>query len=72
MMSKRKKIKYLHEGRYVAEVEVEVEESEASWSPTLGIEDACKLDAVRDALRNGDLVAAARYGKVYEMKAVAF
>jgi len=71
-MSKRKKIKYLHEGRYVAEVEVEVEETETSWSPTLSVEDAYKLDAAREALRTGDLVAAARYAKVYEMKAVAF
>ena len=69
-MSTRQKIKYVHEGHYVAEVSVEVDEPEAGWSPTISLEDAYKLDNVREALKVGDLKAAARYGNVYELKPV--
>jgi hypothetical protein len=69
-MSARKKIKLIHEGQYVAEVAVEVIESEAGWSPTMSMEDAYKLDDVRAALRAGDLKAAARYGRVYELRPI--
>ena len=54
-MKQRKKSKYIHEGRYVAEVEVELLEDETGWSPYLSVEDAYKLDEVRDALRRRDL-----------------
>jgi hypothetical protein len=50
-MKRRKKTKYVHEGQYVAEVEVDLVEDETEWSPYLSIEDAYKLDDVRDALR---------------------
>jgi len=70
-MRRRKKTKYVHEGRYVAEVEVVLVEDETGWSPYLSIEDAYKLDDVREALRRGDLEAAARYGRIYELRPVA-
>ena len=70
-MRKRKKTKYIHEGRYVAEIEVELIEDDTGWSPYLSVEDAYKLDDVRDALRQGDLESAARYGRVYELRRVA-
>ena len=70
-MKQRKKIKYVHEGRYVAEVEVELLEDDTSWSPYLNVEDAYKLDDVRDAIRRGDLESAAKYGRIYELRPVA-
>ena len=70
-MKHRKKIKYVHEGCYVAEVEVELLEDDTGWSPYLSIEDAYKLDDVRDAIRHGDLQAAAKYGRIYELRPVA-
>ena len=70
-MKQRKKSKYVHEGQYVAEVDVELLEDESSWSPYLSVEDAYKLDDVRDALRRGDLEAAAKYGRIYELRPVA-
>ncbi len=70
-MKRRKKTKYVHEGQYVAEVEVDLVEDETEWSPYLSIEDAYKLDDVRDALRQGDLQSAARYGRIYELRPVA-
>jgi len=45
-MHKRKHIKLVHEGKYVAEVEIEIIDSENSWSPTMTLEDAFKLDSV--------------------------
>ncbi len=69
-MSKRKKTKYIHEGNYVAEVDVELIEDESSWSPYLNIEDAHRLDDIRDALRRGDLDSAGTYGRIYEMRPV--
>jgi hypothetical protein len=69
-MSPRQKIKLVHEGQYVAEVTVEVTESEQGWSPTMSLEDAYKLDDVREALKAGDLKAAAQYGRVYELRPV--
>lgn len=70
-MAQRVKIKYVHEGKYVAEVEVALIEDNTQWSPYLSVDDAYKLDDVRDALREGDLDAAARYGRIYEMRPVA-
>ncbi len=69
-MSPRQKIKLVHEGQYVAEVAIEVTESEQGWSPTMSLEDAYKLDDVREALKAGDLKAAAQYGRVYELRPV--
>ncbi len=70
-MKQRKKSKYVHEGRYVAEVEVRLWEDDTGWSPYLSVEDAYKLDDVRDALRQGDLESAAKYGRIYELRPVA-
>ena len=70
-MKRRKRTKYLHEGRYVAEIEVEVVEDEGGWSPYLRVDDAYKLDDARDALRQGDLNSAAKYGRIYELRPVA-
>ncbi|MGE0133414.1 MAG: hypothetical protein AB7U82_35505 [Blastocatellales bacterium] len=67
----RMKKKYVHEGRYVAEVEVALVEDATEWSPCLSMEDAYKLDEVRGALRQGDLELAAKYGRIYELQPVA-
>jgi len=71
MMTQRKKLKYIHEGRYVAEVEVALIEDDTGWSPYLSVEDAFKLDDVREALRHGDLASAAKYGRIYELRPVS-
>lgn len=69
-MSLRQKIKLVHEGQYVAEVAVVVIEPEHGWPPTISLEDAYKLDDVREALKTGNLKAAAQYGCVYELRPV--
>jgi len=70
-MRKRHRTKLVHEGRYVAEVDVELLETEEEWSPYLSLEDAYKLDDVRDALRQGDVKAASQHGKIYTLTPVA-
>jgi hypothetical protein len=50
-MRRRKQTKYVHEGRYVAEVAVALGEDESAWLPYLRLEDAYKLADIRDALR---------------------
>jgi hypothetical protein len=35
------------------------------------VEDAAKLDAVRKALREGDIAAAAKYGRVFQRMRLA-
>ena len=59
-----RRTKHIHEGRYVAEVDVDLIEDQTGWSPYLSVEDARKLDDVRAALRQGDLKAAARTKRV--------
>ncbi len=70
-MRSKRKTKYIHEGRYVAEVDVEVIEDETSWSPYLSVADAKRLDQVRAALRRSDVNAAALEGRVYTLEPVA-
>ncbi len=70
-MKQRKKSKYVHEGNYVAEIEVTLREDDTGWSPYLSIEDAYRLDDVRDALRRNDIASAAKYGRIYELRLVA-
>jgi len=70
-MNKRKRIKYVHEGRYVAEVDVELLEDGTAWSPYLTVEDACRLDDVREALRRGDIPAASNLARVFKLEPVA-
>jgi len=43
-MKKRPRTKLIHEGQYVAEVEVELIEAEDGWSPYLSVEDARKIN----------------------------
>jgi hypothetical protein len=67
----RRTIKLIHQGRYAAEIPVELVEDDTGWSPYLSVEDATKLDAVRKALREGDVAAAAKYGRVFALVQVA-
>lgn len=69
-MKKRKHTKMIHEGEYVAKVDVELIDTDSGWSPYLPLEDARKLDDVREALRQGDLKTAGRLARIYTLKPV--
>ena len=68
-VKKRRTRKLVHVGLYAAEVEVDLIDADEGWSPYLSVEDAYKLDDVRDALRRGDLAAAARQSRVFTLTA---
>ena len=59
------------EGEFVAEVEVDLLETDEGWSPYLSLEDAYKLDDVRESLRRGDLQSAAKLGRIFRLKPAA-
>jgi hypothetical protein len=61
----RLKKKLVHEDDYVAEVDVQLVDTGEGWSPYLTLEDAERLDDVRDALRRGDLKTAAKLARVF-------
>lgn len=69
-MSRRQK-KLVHEGEYAAEVEVDLITTDEGWSPYLSLEDAERLDAVREALRRGDVRTASRNARVFHLTPVS-
>jgi len=70
-MSTRLHTKLVHEGKYVAEVDVELIEADEGWSPYLSIEDAYRLDDVRATLRQGNVREASRHARVFSLTPVA-
>ena len=71
MTSTATKIRFVREGKYFAEVAVDIIEDELGWSPGLTLEGAEKLERVRAALKAGDMKTALRYAKVYEATLIA-
>ncbi len=70
-MTTRHHTKLVHEGNYAAEVDVDLIEDNTGWSPYISIEDAYKLDDVRDALRRRDVKSASRSARVFSLTPVA-
>jgi hypothetical protein len=70
MTTTRKRTKVIHEGKYAAEVSIELIEDDTAWSPYLSPDDVRKLDALRLALRRGDVAEASKHGKVFELTPV--
>lgn len=69
MTRKRKQV--IHEGCYAAEVEITLIDDEALWGPIVAKEDVFKTERVRLALRRGDIKAAAKEAKVFELMPLA-
>lgn len=67
----RRRTKLVHEGDYVAEVDVDLLEDPEGWAPSLSMEDAYRLDDLREALRRGDVKTAAKYSRVFTLTPVA-
>ncbi len=66
-MKSKRTTKLVHEGEYAAEVDVQLIDSPEGWGPYLSLDDARKLDQVRDALRRGDLKQASKFARVYRL-----
>jgi hypothetical protein len=67
----RRVTRFVHGGRYAAEVEVELIPDDNAWGPYLSMDDALKLERVEDALKAGNLEAAAREAKLFELLPVS-
>ena len=70
-MKRKHRSKLVHESGYVAEVDVELIETDEGWSPYLSLDDAYKVDDVRDALRRGDLETAMKHARVFTLTPVS-
>ena len=70
-MTRRHHTKLVREGQYAAEVEVELIETGDDWSPPLSLDDAYKLDDIREALRRGDVRAASRLARVFSLTPIS-
>ena len=70
-MTKRRHTKLIHEGEYVAEVDVELLDTGEGWSPYLSLEDAQKIDDVREALREGAIRRATKLARVFKLTPVS-
>ena len=70
-MNAKSSKRLVREGNLAAEVDVMLVEADGGWTPYLSIEDAYKLDDVRDALRAGDVKRASRIAsRVYRLTPV--
>ena len=58
----------VREDDFVAEVDVNLIEADGGWAPYLSLDDAYRLDDVREELRSGDLQRAAQLAsRVYRL-----
>ena len=63
----RRAFRFVHTDKYAAEVEVELIPDDGAWGPYMSREDALKLDRVRSALKRGDIAAASREARVFQL-----
>jgi len=69
---RRKRItKYIHVKGYAAEVEVDLLYNEDEWSPYLSVQDATKLDEVRQALQRDEIQKAAHLASIYHLTPIS-
>jgi hypothetical protein len=70
-MRRRWRVRLVREGQHAAEVDVELIDAEEGWAPYLSLADAQKLDAVREALRRGELKKASQLARVFKLTPLA-
>lgn len=67
-MNAKSSKRLVREGDLVAEVDVHLVDAQGGWAPYLSLEDAYRLDDVRDALRAGDVKRASQLAsRVYRL-----
>jgi hypothetical protein len=67
---KNQQIKLIHVGKYAAEVEVTLQHEADGWAPYISVEDARKLDKVKQYLTETKIDEARALAKVFELKPV--
>lgn len=66
-MTEKKVKKLVQVGKYIAEVDVTLIYTDDDWSPYLSVEDALKLDEIRDYLKRKDFASAQKESRVYTL-----
>lgn len=69
-MTTKTQTKIIHEGDYMAEIQVELTYTDHDWSPYLSLAEAQKLDQLRLALRKNDIKTATSLAAVYHLTPV--
>ena len=69
-MTTKSRVKLIREGRYAAEVDVDLIYDDSAWAPYLSLKDAQTLDDVREALRRGDVEKARELGRIFRLMPV--
>ncbi|MDP2118836.1 MAG: hypothetical protein Q8K28_02930 [Hoeflea sp.] len=67
-------IRLVEEGGYIAKVPVTLiyeTDDPTNWGPYLSMDDALKLERVQEALEKGDIAAASREAKVFQLTPVS-
>ena len=67
----KQKTKLIHEGDYVAVVQVKTLEPAPGWESCIPLAEAIRLDEARAALKTGNLREAAKYGQVFRLVPLA-
>jgi hypothetical protein len=67
----KKVTRFVHAGRFAAAVPIDLIPDDDAWGPYLSMDDALKLERVTEALERGDIAAAAREAKVFELLPVS-
>ncbi len=71
-MHSRPHTKMIHEGKYISEVVVTlVNTTDDDWSHYLSLDDAMKIDSIREALRSDDVATAKKSAKIYLLSELA-
>ncbi len=71
IVNTRKHKKFIVEGNYVAEVEINIIDSDEGWSPYISLDDALKMDNIRKSLKQNDIKTAKKSAKVFILSPVA-
>ncbi|MBE9175062.1 hypothetical protein IQ225_06630 [Synechocystis salina LEGE 06155] len=69
-MNTKVQTKIIHEGDYMAEIQVELTYTDHDWSPYLSLTEAQKLDQLRLALRQNDIKTASGLARIYRLTPV--
>lgn len=70
-MNTKTQTKLIRQGNYIAEIDITLTYTDSDWSPYLSLQEAQKLDHLRQALQQDDLKAAGQLARIYQLTAIS-
>jgi hypothetical protein len=70
-MNTKTQTKLIRQGNYIAEIDITLTYTDSDWSPYLSLQEAQKLDHLRQALQQDDLQAAGQLARIYQLTPIA-